>query len=190
MKLVSVTCVDFCEQRIPARAKWFLNVLSLTGFKVFSLLSLPLHFWTCNFYLHCLAFPWKIGSLRYQNISQDYSDYIKTFGGNQVWQESWPDCIVSSQPFQLWQCQVGELPCSSSQTFQAVLILWIFPLGDLVLQVLLSKVTQFGCWAKSRADNCLMELTLPYGGEWLLGWRDVVPTTHFLLQHVQQAVFQ
>lgn len=126
------------------------------------------------------------------NISQDYRDYIKTFGGNQVWQESWPDCIVSSQPFRLWQCQVSELPCSSSQTFQAVLILWTFPLGDWMLQVLLSHVTQFGC------PSCKLSWQLPYGPasyaaiQWRVatGLPDFVPAKHFILQCVQQAIFQ
>lgn len=120
--------------------------------------------------------------LWYQNISQDYRDYIKTFRRNQVWQESWPDCRVSSQPFQQQQCQPSELPCSSSQTFQAVLILWTFPLWDSVLQVLQPSLPSLSVPAAGWADGSLLDLPL------LLLSRKVADTAHghFTSQEVQQ----
>lgn len=97
----------FCDKR---------SLIGAIRFKVFSpsafldlQLSLP---------FPCVVFSCKMKVLWYQNISQDYRDYIKTFCRKQVWQESWPDCRVSSQPFQQQHCQASELPHGSSQIFR------------------------------------------------------------------------
>lgn len=119
--------LDFCDQKILSGVKWIWFFLIL-------------HSWTCRFHFHYVVFPWKMKILWYLNISQDCRDYIKTFDGNQIWQEGWPDCIVSSQQW-LWECQVSELPCHSSQTVQAVLILSTFPLWDWMLQVSVFQVS-------------------------------------------------
>lgn len=143
-----------------------------------------LHSWTCSFdfHFHCVVFSWKTKVLWYQNISQDYRDCIKTLRGNQVWQESWPDCRAPSQPCQQQHCQASELPCSSSQSFR----LFYFLCGTACCQFHTSRLPSLSVPAAGWADSSLRDLHLMlHTGEC---WH--CAQQHFTLWHVQQAMLQ